>query len=154
MSCRPACEMPRSGPRKRRVQGGPWRTKPRSEYIGGEVWVTRDGVWQLFGYLARAPTLSGGGRPELTAAWTWPAFATCTWPFSAGQGCAKVPDYRFIDIKLINYVPYVPIVIARAGYEVYAQMIICQNSIALTLKVVRLRFSAWTALRSARWVAS
>ena len=31
---------------------------------GGEVWVTRDGVWQDFGYLARAPTLSGGGRPE------------------------------------------------------------------------------------------
>ena len=84
--------------------------------------------------------------------WIWPAFATCTWPFSAGQGCAKVPDYRFIDIKLINYVPYVPIVIARAEFEVYAHIII---QLHCALKVlVRLRFSAWTALRSARWVAS
>jgi len=63
--------------------------------------------------------------------WIWPAFATCTWPFSAGQGCAKVSDYRFIDSKLTNYVPNVPIAIARAGYEVYAHIIICQNSIAL-----------------------
>jgi hypothetical protein len=63
--------------------------------------------------------------------WTWPAFATCTWPFSVGQGGSQVSDYRFIDSKLTNYVPYVPIVIARAEYEVYAQMILCQNSIAL-----------------------
>ena len=83
----------------------------------------------------------------------WQALAFC-WPSSTGQGCAKVSDHRFMDSKLINYVPYVPIDHARAGYEVYAQIIVCQNSIALALKIVRLRFSAWTALRSARWVAS
>ena len=81
-------------------------------------------------FLANTRARAGAVRVS-AGGWIWPAFATCTWPFSAGQGCAKVPDYRFIDIKLINYVPYVPIVIARAGYEVYAQIIICQNSIAL-----------------------
>ena len=85
--------------------------------------------------------------------WIWPAFATCTWPFSAGQGCAKVSDYRFIDSKLTNYVPCVPIVIARAEYEVYAQIYL-PTFLDCALKVVRLRFSAWTALRSVRWVAS
>ena len=32
----------------------------QTKYIGSEVWVTRDGVWQDLGYRARAPTLLGG----------------------------------------------------------------------------------------------
>ena len=37
----------------------------QTKYIGSEVWVTRDGVWQDLGYRARAPTLLGGAGRAL-----------------------------------------------------------------------------------------
>ena len=136
------------------VVARPARASCWGEHIGGSAGVQGNGVPAGGARLGRVRARRAGPRgAAMPQSQPWQALAFC-WPSSTGQGCAKVSDYRFIDIKLINYVPYVPIVIARAEYEVYAQMIICQNSIALTLKVVRLRFSAWTALRSARWVAS
>jgi len=109
----------------------PARASCWSEHIGGSAGVQGNGVPAGGARLGRVRARRAGPRgAAMPQSQPWQALAFC-WPSSTGQGCAKVSDHRFMDSKLINYVPYVPIDHARAGYEVYAQIIVCQNSIAL-----------------------
>ena len=114
---------------------------------------------QDFGYRARAPTILGGaGRPLNGCSRQRPdmwGLSLCASLFT-GQGRAKVSDYRFIHKLLTRYT--VCIYYDCAGrVEASARRLLYINMPKFNcdaLKIVRLRFSAWTALQSARWVAS
>ena len=104
------------------VVARPARASCWSEHIGGSAGVQGNGVPAGGARLGRVRARRAGPRgAAMPQSQPWQALAFC-WPSSTGQGCAKVSDHRFMDSKLINYVPYVPIDHARAGYEVYAQI--------------------------------
>ena len=104
------------------VVARPARASCWGEHIGGSAGVQGNGVPAGGARLGRVRARRAGPRgAAMPQSQPWQALAFC-WPSSTGQGCAKVSDHRFMDSKLINYVPYVPIDHARAGYEVYAQI--------------------------------
>ena len=74
--------------------------------------------------------------------------------FSTGQGRAKVSDYRFIHKLLTRYTVCIYYDCAGRVEASARRLLSAKIQLHCALKIVRLRFSAWTALRSARWVAS